>query len=259
MIEKSLGFIGSGRVTRIILEGFKRKNLLFKEIITSDINPDALNGLKEKFPSIVIAPGNNHLPASADFVFIALHPPVVMPALDEIKSVLKKNSVLISLAPKITISKISSQLNGFSRIVRMIPNACSVINQGYNPLAFSPSLDEPEKKDLLRILAILGNCPEVDEDKLEAYAVVAAMGPTYLWFQLYELEKLGMSFGLTPQEARRAVSSMAEGSAKTMIDSGLPPDEVMDLIPVKPLGESEEKIKEIYHVQLKSLFAKLKS
>ena len=32
-------------------------------------------------------------------------------------------------------------------------------------------------------------------------------------------------------------SCMAEGAAKTMNESGLSPDEVMDLIPVKPLGE----------------------
>jgi len=258
MIEKSLGFIGGGRVTRIILEGFKRKNLLFKEIVTSDINPDALNTLKAKFPGIIIAPGNNHLPASADFVFLALHPPVVSSVLDEIKPVLRQDAALISLAPKITMSKIAEKLGGFTRIVRMIPNACSVINQGYNPLTFSPSWDEPEKKDLMRILAVLGDCPEVDEEKLEAYAIVAAMGPTYLWFQLHELEKLGTTFGLTPKEARSAVSLMAEGSAKTLLDSGLSPDEVFDLIPLKPLGESEEKIKEIYQVQLKALFAKLK-
>ncbi|HZX10332.1 MAG TPA: pyrroline-5-carboxylate reductase dimerization domain-containing protein, partial [Acidobacteriota bacterium] len=104
-----------------------------------------------------------------------------------------------------------------------------------------------------------GDCPEVDEQKLEAYAVVAAMGPTYLWFQLYEVEKLGTTFGLTPQEARAAVSIMAEGAAKTVLKSGLTPDEVMDLIPVKPLGEEEEKIKEIYQAQLNALFAKLKS
>jgi len=95
-------------------------------------------------------------------------------------------------------------------------------------------------------------------EKLEAYAVVAAMGPTYLWFQLYELERIGKTFGLTLQEARTAVSFMAEGSAKSMIDSGLPPDEVMDLIPVKPLREEEEGIKEAYQKRLPSLYQKIK-
>lgn len=258
MIEKKIGFVGGGRVTRIILEGFKRKNMKFREIFVSDVNPDVLDCLKDKFPGIT-ASSNNRLLASCDVVFIALHPPAVLPALDEIKSALKQESVLISLAPKITISKISEKLDGFSRIVRMIPNACSIINHGYNPVTFSSSLEEAEKKDLLKILAILGDCPEIAEDKLEAYAILAAMGPTYLWFQLYELEKIGITFGLTPREARRALSCMADGSAKTMIESGLTPDEVMDLIPVKPLGEEEESIKSIYHAKLEALFNKLKS
>jgi len=258
MIEKSLGFIGGGRVTRIILEGFKRKKISFKKISVSDINPDVLNDLKEKFPDIITV-SNNQLTASCDIVFIALHPPAVLAVLDEIKSSIKQNGVIISLAPKITISKISEKIGGFSRIARMIPNACSIVNHGYNPITFSPSIDESEKKELLRALAILGDCPEVDEGKLEAYAIVAAMGPTYLWFQLYELEKIGMKFGLASQEARSAVSWMAEGSAKTMNESGFLPEEVMDLIPVKPLGEEEEKIKSIYHAKLEALFNKLKS
>jgi len=258
MNNKTIGYIGGGRVTRIILEGFRKKEIEFKEVLVSDVSPDVLDSLKNKFPEITVS-SNNQLPASCDVVFIALHPPAVIPVLEEIKPVLRQDAVFISLAPKISMSKIAEKLGGFSRIVRMIPNACSIINRGYNPLAFSPSLDEPEKKDLQKILAVLGDCPEVDEDKLEAYAVVAAMGPTYLWFQLYELEKIGTTFGLTPQEARRAVSFMAEGSAKTMLDSGLSPEEVFDLIPVKPLGEEEEKIKEIYGVRLNALFVKLKS
>jgi pyrroline-5-carboxylate reductase len=258
MFEKTIGFIGGGRVTRIILGGFKRKNLSFKKVVVSDINPEALKHLKENFLDITVAPDNNPLSASGDIVFMALHPPAVLPALDEIKSSLKREAVLISLAPKIAISKISERLEGFNKIARMIPNACAIVNHGYNPVAFSTSLDESERKHLMKILAILGDSPEVDEDKLEAYAIVAAMGPAYLWFQLYELEKIGTSFGLTPQEVRSAVARMAEGAAMTMSESELVPDEVMDLIPVKPLGEEEENIKRIYWSKLEALYKKLK-
>ncbi|MGB8952760.1 MAG: NAD(P)-binding domain-containing protein [Candidatus Aminicenantales bacterium] len=259
MMDKTIGFIGGGRVTRIMLEGFKRKNLSFKEVVVSDINPEALKHLKEKFLDITIAPDNNPLPASGDIVFIALHPPVVLPALDEVKSFFKKETILISLAPKISISRISERLEGFKKIVRMIPNACSIVNHGFNPMAFSPSLDQSEKKDLLKILAVLGECPEVKEDKLEAYAILSAMGPAYLWFQLYEMEKIGTSFGLTPQDVRSAVTSMAEGAARTVVESDLTPEDVMDLIPVKPLAEEEETIKSLYRSKLEGLFKKLKA
>lgn len=258
MYEKTIGFIGGGRITRIMLEGFKRKGLAFKKVLVSDINPEALKHLKEKFPDITISSNNNLLPASGDIVFIALHPPAVLPVLDEVKSSLQKEAILVSLAPKISILRISERLEGFKKIVRMIPNACSIVNHGFNPMAFSPRLNQSEKKDLRKILTLLGECPEVEEEKLEAYAILSAMGPTYLWFQLYELEKIGTSFGLIPREVRNAVFRMAEGAAMTMYESDLVPDEVMDLIPVKPLGEEEENIKRIYRSKLEALYKKLK-
>ena len=37
------------------------------------------------------------------------------------------------------------------------------------------------------------------------------------------------------------------------------PAEVMDLIPVKPIGENEDQIKTIYQEKLKALFEKIKA
>lgn len=50
--HKTLGFIGGGRITRIILEGFRRKGLDFPEVIVSDVEHDALSRLREKFPGV---------------------------------------------------------------------------------------------------------------------------------------------------------------------------------------------------------------
>jgi pyrroline-5-carboxylate reductase len=43
-----------------------------------------------------------------------------------------------------------------------------------------------------------------------------------------------------------------------MYRSGMRPDDVMDLIPVKPIGENEEQIKAIYQEKLTGLFQKIK-
>jgi pyrroline-5-carboxylate reductase len=51
---------------------------------------------------------------------------------------------------------------------------------------------------------------------------------------------------------------MLQGSVHTMFDSSLKPEEVMDLIPVKPLGEDEETIRDSYRTKLMSLYGKLK-
>jgi len=255
---KSIGFIGGGRITRIILGGFDRIDKWPGEVIVSEANADILKDLKDRFPQIDAAGEDPKKPASADVVFLALHPPAIMGILGEIKSILRRDSIVISLAPKVSISQISGGLDGFSRIVRMIPNAPSVVNEGFNPLVFSPAFSKDEKKILYTWLILLGDCPEVAEEKLEAYAILTAMGPTYFWFQIYELEALGKTFGMTPQEAKEGLSKMIKGALKTMTDSGLSPSDVMNLIPVKPLGEEEANIRNIYRAKLQGLYSKLK-
>jgi len=59
------------------------------------------------------------------------------------------------------------------------------------------------------------------------------MGPTYLWFQLYELRELGRSFGLSDDAASTAVEQMPSARSTTMNAALTPPAEVMDLVPVR--------------------------
>jgi pyrroline-5-carboxylate reductase len=258
MSYKSMGFIGGGRITRIFLEAFKRKKMLPATVVVSDASAEVLQKLKARFPKVAISQGDNAKPAAQEIVFLALHPPAIGAGLGEIKASLKPEAVLVSLAPKFSVKALSEGLGGFNRIVRMIPNAPSVVNEGYNPVAFGPGITTQEKEDLSRLFKKLGDCPQVDEEKLEAYAIITAMGPTYLWFQLYELLELGKSFGLTDKQAWKGIKKMLKGAIDTIDESGLSPDEVMDLIPVKPLGEDEAAIRNAYRTKLTGLYQKLK-
>jgi hypothetical protein len=84
MDGKSVGFIGAGRITRILPGGFRRAGKLPSKVVVNDTNEDILQKLKNDFPEIDIAPNGNHLAARQDVVFAALHPPVAGNALPEI-------------------------------------------------------------------------------------------------------------------------------------------------------------------------------
>ena len=70
--------------------------------------------------------------------------------------------------------------------------------------------------------APLGASPEVPEGDLEAYAVLTGMGPTYLWFQLYELLALAEGFGLGRAAAAEALGGMVGGALRTMTGRACP-------------------------------------
>jgi len=256
MKTKSLGFIGGGRITKIFLQAFQNKAVNFNSIVVYDTNNDVLEALKNHFPNIQMT-DSSKLAAKQDIVFIALHPPVIMETLEQIKSSISEKTLVVSFAPKISIEKIASKL-ATKNIVRMIPNATSFINEGYNPLSFALEFSSIEKQSLIKKLTTLGKTFEVEEPKLEAYAMVSAMLPTYFWFQWKEMEKLGEQMGLTASESKRTIQQTLLAAIDLFYNSELSSNEVIDLIPVKPIGEHETQISEIYQTKLMGLFQKIK-
>jgi pyrroline-5-carboxylate reductase len=251
-----MGFIGGGRITRIFLQGLSNKKGLPESIKVFEPNAETLKALHADF-SVVEPAASAAEAASQKIVFLAVHPPVMMETLQAIKETVSENTTVISLAPKITLDKMTSVLPT-KKLVRMIPNATSFINEGFNPVTFAAGFDEKEKKQLLKLLKKLGKTFETDEAKLESYAIVSAMLPTYFWFQWQEMENIALQTGLSAEEAKKAVYSTLKKALKVYFESGLSPAEVMDLIPVKPIGEHEPEIKTILNTKLLGLFAKIK-
>lgn len=256
MEKKSIGFIGGGRISRIMLHAFSTKKMEFASITVCDSNIEVLNNLKTEFPSIQITDDSNRC-ANKDVVIVALHPPVILKTLNAVKDVVKQNAIVISLAPKVTIEKLYATLST-QNIVRMIPNATSYINKGYNPVCFSDSFSASEKLDILQILRVLGYTFETDEQKLESYAIISAMLPTYFWFQWQELEKIGLKIGLDSKETKEAIRETILAATQLFYNPDLAHEEVMDLIPLKPVAEHEQAIRDCFNDKLISLFEKIK-
>ena len=257
MSSRSIGFIGGGRVTRILLGGLQRAGKSPDNCVVSDTDTNVLDALKSRFPGIRTTSDDIAGPAGQDVVFGALHPPVMKEVLPRIGDQLRAEAVFVSLAPVIRIPALKGALGGFERVARMIPNAASILGSGFNPVAFAEGIGSDVKKGLLEWLGVLGECPEVPDEQLEAYAILTAMGPTYFWYQFEELEKLGNSFGLDEETTRHALTQMLNGGVKTFFESGMRPDEVIDLIPVKPLESSEKVVREAYQTRLRGLYDKL--
>jgi pyrroline-5-carboxylate reductase len=72
----------------------------------------------------------------------------------------------------------------------------------------------------------------VPEQKLESYAIMSAMLPTYFWFQWKELIEIGSKIGLTVEASNNKIRDTLLAAIRTYFYSGLHADQVIDLIPV---------------------------
>ncbi|MBP7901637.1 MAG: NAD(P)-binding domain-containing protein, partial [Spirochaetes bacterium] len=205
--------IGAGRISKIILEGLKKKKEMFDKVSVYDVNPEAAQSIKEIIPFAEISASAQEAAAGADIVILAVHPPVFAETANALSGVLKSDTVLLSLVPKIRISKTNDAFGGLRNVARMNPNAPSIVNAGYNPISFSEGFDNSKKSELIKKLSVLGDIREVEDTLIEAYAVITAMGYTYLDYQFSELFELAKEFGISENDAREAIQKLAEGTA----------------------------------------------
>jgi pyrroline-5-carboxylate reductase len=251
----SAGFIGGGRVARILLGGWARDEALPGRVLVHDPNQEALESLAAtgvSFERVSLRDA-----AGADIVFLALHPPAIAAALSDLRGSLSSDALLVSLAPKVQLSALAAAA-GTSRVARMIPNAPSLIGQGYNPVAYGDGIDAEARAEMTRLFAPWGEAPEVNEHHLEAYAILTGMGPTYFWFQWQALRDVAAELGLAHADADRALRATVNGAVATLLHGGLTPEAVMDLIPVKPLADVEPALQSAYRTLLPALHAKIR-
>ena len=140
----------------------------------------------------------------------------------------------------------------------MLPNAPSIVRSGFNPVAFAGGLPVDARAEIEALLDALGAHPVVPEAECSrpTRSFPGWVRPTSGSSET--LRELAGSFGLGPTETDRALRAMLDGAVRTFFDSGLPAERVMDLVPVKPLAESEQQIGQAYRDALPKLYAKLK-
>ena len=197
MHSRTVGFVGGGRITAILLEGLGGRDLALDRVTVSDTSAEVLAKLAVRFPAITTTADNSEA-AGCERVFVALHPPALKAVLPELAPRVRRDAVVVSLAPVVTLAQLSQLLGGFTRLARVLPNAPSIVGAGFNPVAFADGLPAGARAEIEALLDRLGAHPVVPEDTLEAYAILAAMGPTYFWFQWQQLRDLAGTFGLRP-------------------------------------------------------------
>jgi pyrroline-5-carboxylate reductase len=252
----TISFIGGGRITRIMIGGLKNTGIPSDSITVYDSSHEALDSIKNQFSEIRIADAVESL-AGADIVVIALHPQAFADSAAAIQKIISDETFVLSLVPKIKMLKTTELLGGHKKLARMNPNAPSLVNKGFNPISFSETCSDSDKNNIMNIFGQLGEMPFVDDNLIEAFAVITAMGPTYIDYQIAALYENAGKFGIPDDLAIKGIASMLEGTARLVLmpEHGY---DSFDLVPARPLKEIESTVVNAYKERLAERYAMLK-
>jgi pyrroline-5-carboxylate reductase len=249
-----VGSMGSAVLDRLVQAAFVGAEAAF----ICDMNPDRLEAIKRRL-DVRASRDNREGATFADAIILAVPPKQACPVLEEIRDSLSESKILVSLVALLSTSLIEETLRSRIGVVRVMPNIPSMVGSGFNVFCFGRHISSGDKEWAKSMLGVLGEHEEVDEDKIETYTVLSAMGPTYFLPFVDELIQFGASNGLSYQEAKKAVASAMRGTAELVSKVDRLVEELKNMIGTQPLKMREQELRSIMQEELGKTLQQLKT
>jgi pyrroline-5-carboxylate reductase len=214
----TIGFIGSGNMAEALIKGIIRAGVhLPRDIFISDVLPDRLDMLVAKY-GVQRAQDNGSLASTADTIILSVKPQMLATVLEEIKTNIGKESLIISIAAGKRVKAITDIL-GDVPVVRIMPNTPALVGEGASAI-YANQRAKKRLAEAVKLFSAVGKSVVVDnEDLIDAVTAVSGSGPAYYFLLMEEMIKAGVEMGLSADVAKDLVLQTAKGAAMLALEA----------------------------------------
>lgn len=258
-MDKKISFSGAGAMGGAVLERLISAGFVAADaVLACDIDQGKLSEITHKFNAKTSA--DNHDAARfGDAIILAVPPKQARQVLEEIRDSLTESQILVSLMALVSTSFIEETLRSRIGVTRVMPNIPGLVGAGFNAVSFGRYTSSEDKEWVKSFLNVLGEYREIDEEKMEIYTILSAMGPTYFLPFVDTLIKFGVTQRLSYEEAREAVASTLRGTAELVSKVDRPVEDLKNLIGTQPLKAREQELRSIMEAELNRTLQQLKT
>src|SRR5665647_1051141 len=237
--------IGAGMMGSAIIKSLIKGNYPGK-ITAVDIQIEKLKDLENL--GVKVSSDNRKSADTADIVCIIVKPGDVEKVLKEISNEIK-DKLVISVAATIPLKFLRKNAPD-SRIVRIMPNLCALVQASYTAYSCEENVTAEDKLKVKTLLNMMGICDEMDEKYMDAITAVSGSGPGYMSIIVEALTYAGLKVGLPRNIALKAAAQTVMETGKLVIDLNEDPAKIRDM-PTTPGGTTIEAIYQIEQSQIR--------
>ncbi len=238
-----LGVIGVGNMGRAILEGYvsgnsgKRQDVYVFDACRE--NSEAVAGL----PGVTICGDIREVLENTDVVMLCVKPSNFGEVASDIYDCSCENKhVFISIAAGICIEEIEQLLGGSEvKVIRAMPNMAARIQESMTAVCVNEYVNDEEKAFALDIFRGVGKAEVVSEKLMDAVVGISGSSPAYVFMMIEAMADGACAEGMGRMQAYEFAAQAVMGSAKLVLDSGLHPGELKDMI-CSPAGTTIEAV-----------------
>ena len=214
-MKRNIGFIGCGKMASAIISGIlaseKGQNYSIKG---SEVTEEIAKQASERLGIEVL-----HDNKTSDIVFIATKPNCVVDVLNEIKTELKPETLLVSIAAGVSTQKIENVLNN-TRVIRIMPNTPALVKLGMFGVCKGSKATDSDLELIEGLLTSLGKCITVEESQMDIVTAISGSGPAFFYQVIEDMARAGEKLGLDYEKSLTLATQTALGSAQMIFNRG---------------------------------------
>jgi pyrroline-5-carboxylate reductase len=247
--QASITFVGAGSMAEAIVRGLVsvQPDSASNVHVLNRSNTEKLVKLHELYGVQYVTTSTEKHEAirKADIVVLAFKPKDAVQGLEEIKSAIRKEQLLVSVIAGLSMSTIEAILGVSGQpIARTMPNTSSTIGLGATGISFSAAVSDNQRELALEMFASTGIVSEVEESKLDIVTGVSGSGPAYIYYMMEAMIAGGIQGGLPPEEARRLTVQTVLGAAQMVETTGEDPGELRRKV-TSPNGTTQAALEKL--------------
>lgn len=246
--------LGAGNIGRILLERLLAAGAPVANLVICDSDEARANTVVNQFGVRAVSISDEAI-CSADVVLVAVPPKSVPDLLGTMGARLQPGHLVISFAAAIPLRRLESLLPPGVMVVRVMPNAPSLVGQGMNPVAYGKRAT-PEGRALVEaVLACLGETIHVSDDLMNWCVGLSGAAMRSLLPVLEGMIQAGVEAGLSEKDSRNIAAQVMLGTAALALQTDLSIDEIKALTPMQTVDE--EAVRQIFLVAARSAKEKM--
>ena len=237
-----IGFIGLGNMASAMIGGIIAKGLYQNtEIIGSDKMAETAEKVSAKY-GIETCADNKKIAKDADIIVFAVKPIFLAEVVAEIKDLVSKDKLVISIVAGKSIEWIENQFGKPLRIVRCMPNTPALVGEACTCVCLKQDASKEDGELALNIMESFGKASVLPERLIDAFTGVAGSSPAYVFMFIEALADAAVREGLPRAQAYEFAAQSVLGSAKLMLETGMHPAALKDMV-CSPGGTTIEAVK----------------
>ena len=227
--------IGGGIISSKIVES--------TNIIYSDSSDEKLKKVYQDF-GVRTCNSNLLVANEADILFLAVKPDMYPKVIAEIKDYVKKDVIIITIAAGIKLEKSRELFGKDLKIVRIMPNTPALVKESMSAVMPNEFITKEELEEVLELLNSFGKTEVVSESLIDGVIAVSGSSPAYVFMMIEAMGDAAVASGMDRKRAYKFAAQAVLGSAKMVLETGMHPGELKDMV-CSPKGTTIEAVKKL--------------